>query len=293
MIKYGNGLFDKLSFFIFAIMNSFPRTIRSKIEVVEKFISRFKLIRKGITVNINGTKYVLVDDESFHIVTPRFESWMWNYLKPEEGDVFLDVGAHVGKYALQVAKIVGEKGTVIAIEPMPENYDALTRNIKLNGLRNVIPLNIAAWNRECDVKLFIGDKGGRNSLKYNMGLGHVEVKAKPLDTVLEELNVNRVDWIKIDVEGAEYEVLQGLEKTLKENGSKLIVEVKDENKNKVLGFMEKLNYAAHPINNEYYYFKPHFCYTLTPKMDGNFLSPELDEKLVSYPRIGHIMTDYP
>jgi len=259
MIKYGNGLFDKLRISIFGAANSFPRTVRGRVEAAEKLVSRFKPVMKGVVVNVNGTRYVLVDDESFHIVTPWFEPWMWNYLKPEEGDVFLDVGAHVGKYALQVAKIVGEKGAVIAVEPMPENYDALVRGVELNGLRNVIPLNIAAWNRECDVKLFIGDVGGHNSLKYDMGLGHVEVKAKPLDAVLEELGVNRVDWIKIDVEGAEYEALQGLEKTLKENGSKLIVEVKDENKNKVLDFMEGLNYAVHQINSEYYYFKPRFC----------------------------------
>lgn len=256
-IKYGNSLFNRLILFIFAIINSFPRTIRNKIEIVEKIISSFNVtLIRDIIININGTKYVLVDDESFCIVTPEFESWMWNYLKPKKGDVFLDIGAHIDKYSLQVAKIVGEKGLVIAIELMPKNYSTLMRNIKLNGLKSIIPLRIAAWNTECDVKLFIGDKGGHNSLKYNMGLGYIKVKAKSLDIVLKELNVNQVNWIKIDVEGAEYEVLQGLEKTLKNNSPKLIVEVKKENRNKVLDFMEKLNYAARPINNEYYYFKP-------------------------------------
>ena len=179
--------------------------------------------------------------------------------KTEKGDIFLDVGAHIGKYALQVAKIVGEKGLVIAIEPMPENYDALLQNIWLNKLENIIPLNIAAWNTESDLKLFIGDKNGRNSLKNNRGLGYVEVKTKVLDKVLKKLNVNQVDWIKIDVEGAEYEVLQGLGNTLKNNRPKLIVEVKNENKHRVINLMKKLNYNVHPIDasdNEYYYFKP-------------------------------------
>jgi len=173
MIRYGNSLFNKLGIFIFAVISSVPRTIRSKSEIVEKIISRFITIIKGIIMNINGIMYVLVDDESPYIVTPEFEPWMWHYLKPKKGDIFLDVGAHIGKYALQVAKIVGEKGLVIAIEPMPENYDALLQNIWLNKLENIIPLNIAAWNTESDLKLFIGDKNGRNSLKNNRGLGYV------------------------------------------------------------------------------------------------------------------------
>ena len=81
---------------------------------------------------VNGLKFNLIDDESFKIVTPDFEPWMFDYLKPKSGDVFLDIGAHVGKYSLQVADKVGEKGSIIAVEPMPECYKALEENIVLN-----------------------------------------------------------------------------------------------------------------------------------------------------------------
>ena len=234
------------------------------------YLSCFETNFKGKVVCVNGTKYTLIDDQSFRVVTPDFEPWMWGYLKPKEGDVFLDVGAHIGKYTLQVAKIVGESGSVIAIEPMTECYKALKKNISLNNFNNIILLNIAAWNKSCNLKLFIGDKQGLNSIKYNMGLGYVEVEAKALDMVLSQINVNRVDWIKIDVEGAEYEVLQGLKNTLKKDNPKLIVEVKKENKRKVLDIMKELNYKVYPINgsltelHEYYYFRR----TKSPEVHG-------------------------
>ncbi|MCS7139609.1 MAG: FkbM family methyltransferase, partial [Candidatus Nezhaarchaeota archaeon] len=99
------------------------------------------------------------------------------------------------------------------------------KNIKLNGLKNVIALNIAAWNGECNLKLFIGDVSGHHSAKKDFGLGSITVKAMPLDDVVRDLRVKRVDLIKIDVEGAELEVLEGLVRTLKEHHPKVIVEV--------------------------------------------------------------------
>lgn len=73
---------------------------------------------------------------------------MWNFIQLRKGDVFIDVGAHIGKYTILVAKIVGKEGLVIAIEPNPENYETLLENIKLNNLKNVIAVNIAAWNKK-------------------------------------------------------------------------------------------------------------------------------------------------
>lgn len=84
------------------------------------------------------------------MVLPVYGCWIWDYLKPQKGDVFLDVGAHVGEYALEVAKIVGEKGLVVAIEPDFANYAVLKRSIEMNKTRNVIVVNVAAWH--CDTK---------------------------------------------------------------------------------------------------------------------------------------------
>mgnify|MGYP001770791491 CR=1 FL=1 len=251
-VRYGETIYDKINLFITALLRSFPGPLRhTKLwEIISG--PPFNKWR----VNINGVRYVLNDWTGVLVVTPWFEPWMWRFLRPKRGDVFLDVGAHVGKYALQVARIVGNEGLVIAIEPMPEHFKELVRNIRLNGFRNVIPLNIAAWKEEAILKLYLSGSG-RHSVKYNHGLGFIKVKARPLDAVLRELNVNCVNWIKIDVEGAEYEVLLGLSNTLRRCSPKVIIEIWNENKQATLKLMKDLGFKEHEINgsNGYYYFE--------------------------------------
>lgn len=75
-----------------------------------------------IVVNCDSIKYRLVDLESLFIISPRYEEWMGQYLTPMKGDCFVDIGAHIGKYALQVAKTVGNTGKVIAVEPTPDVF---------------------------------------------------------------------------------------------------------------------------------------------------------------------------
>jgi FkbM family methyltransferase len=136
---------------------------------------------------------------------------------PKEGDIVVDVGAHIGKYTIIASKMVGSKGKVIAIEAHPVNYDILKKNIVINKLSNVIALNYAVYSTEILVKLYepgqeqgftiyntiMTDRISSNSQKY------IQVKANTLDSLLLENGINQVNWIKIDVEGAEYEVLKG------------------------------------------------------------------------------------
>jgi FkbM family methyltransferase len=254
--KYGDHLRDKINIVMILLLDIIPRRIR---QTLKKLIIKIKnvLISK-IIMQVNGVKYFIVDSESILIVSPEHEKWIWNYLKPKKGEVFIDVGAHIGKYALQVAKIVGENGLVIAIEASPINYNVLLKNCRLNNIRNVIALNIAAWKSNGELKLFIGDVGGHHSVKFNSGIGFVKVSAKALDNVLKELHINRVDWIKIDIEGAEYEALEGLKNTIQQYKPTLIIEVFKENIEKVTKFMNESNYIVKliPENPPYLYCKP-------------------------------------
>jgi FkbM family methyltransferase len=214
-----------------------------------------RLVNK-VLVRVGGF-HKLVDSTSAFIISPRFEKRLWDYLNLEEGDVFIDVGSHIGKYTIPAARLVGSSGLVISVEPHPENYAVLVENVMLNKLTNVIALNVAAWDRECYLRLFIGDSAG-HSVKRNYGSGYIVVRALPIDLIIKELNVRVVDFIKIDVEGAELEVLKGLSNTLKEFKPKLIIEVSEENKDKVFKFLENYGYIAEAIHglDNYYFFKP-------------------------------------
>lgn len=258
-IKYAQGVRARFDILVYALLNSLPRTIRKQFHAMRTTISRLNPTFDGMTLYVNGVKYVLIDRESFHIADPEYEAWIWGYLKPNKADVFLDVGAHIGKYALQVAKVVGDEGLVVAVEAMPKNYNALMQGLELNHFRNVVALNIAAWNANCRLRLFRSNISGQHGVKDNKGLGYIKVPAKKLDDILESLNINRVDWIKIDVEGAEYEVLHGLENTLKRNSPKVIVEIRNKNLRKAFGFMKKLNYQMSQISKYNHEFNYYFC----------------------------------
>jgi FkbM family methyltransferase len=130
----------------------------------------------------------------------------------------VDIGAHIGMYTILAAEKVGKTGKVVAIEPELKNYKQLTENIDLNGLKNIIFENIALADYNGSGKLYLGSFSESHSLIVPEDKNsYIEVPVKTLDNLLEELNIKKVDIIKIDTEGAEVPILKGAEKTLKAN----------------------------------------------------------------------------
>lgn len=236
-ISLGYSFKDKLSILGVAVLQLVPDPIRKRIRKLEKMIDQFCC---RTIVEINGISYSLLDRESFEVVSPEFEGFMEAWFELRRGDVFIDVGAHIGKYTLRGAKIVGNEGMVLAVEPHPINYQTLVRNIELNKIRNVIPINVAAWNMDTKLKFFVGETTARHSIKANVGLGYFEVEARALDHILSAYN--RIDWIKIDVEGAEYETLCGLEQVISKCRPKILIEAFSKNADKVKGFFKNQEY---------------------------------------------------
>ena len=84
---------------------------------------------------------------------------------PKQSDVVIDVGAHLGRHTIIASKRVGQTGKIVAIEAHLENFKMLNRNIKLNRLTNVIPLNYAVYSNETKLKLYMPD--GRIKSPHN------------------------------------------------------------------------------------------------------------------------------
>jgi FkbM family methyltransferase len=160
---------------------------------------------------------------------PGHESHIVGRFTPKEGDTVIDIGAHIGRYTITSSKHVGNTGKVVAIEADPENFEVLKKNIALNNLTNVLALNYAVFSTRTRMKLYEQSA----SAKYNSIMlaraaktnNYVEVNADTLDNILEINEVNRVNWIKIDVEGAEFEVLKGATKTLSNENASLFIEI--------------------------------------------------------------------
>jgi FkbM family methyltransferase len=157
-----------------------------------------------------------VNKDDFINMTIREEEIIQHF-QPHKGDIVVDVGAHVGRYTLIASKRVGLNGRVIAIEANPDNFQMLNRNVKLNQLTNVTSLNCAIYSQETKIKLYLAGEGMGQTI-YNTIMTEranegkekfLEISANTLDHLLKLQEISEVNWIKIDVEGAELEVLRG------------------------------------------------------------------------------------
>jgi FkbM family methyltransferase len=169
---------------------------------------------------------------------------------PKAGDTVIDIGAHIGRYTITSSKQVGKSGKVVAIEADPDNFQLLKRNIALNNLTNVLPLNYAVFSTRTRMKLYEQSASAKyNSLMLARAAeskNYVEVNADTLDNILKQSGVNQVNWIKIDVEGAEFEVLKGSTEMLSGENVSLFVEIHNiedpRHYDKVVDFLKYYNY---------------------------------------------------
>src|SRR5581483_11730882 len=131
------------------------------------------------------------------------------------GMTALDIGADIGYYTLNLARLVGPKGSVVAFEPIPKARERLRHNISANGYENILISEYALGNQEGVVYLEDPFNASRISLtKDEGGARDIKVDIKRLDDLIGELGIDKVDIIKMDIEGAEHEALRGMEKTL-------------------------------------------------------------------------------
>lgn len=188
----------------------------------------------------------------------NFEKATWAEFKLQYGDVFLDVGANIGWYSLNAAKIVGNEGEVLAFEPETENYLLLKENIRLNNFKNVAAFNLAAWNENGELNLILSSDSTLHTLNENFARQRsasyysnqhtLKCTTRRLDDVLKDYHLKHLDWVKIDVEGAEIEVLEGLSKTLQETRPIIIIE--SYRLNELECFMEMIGYSVMRIPDQ-------------------------------------------
>ena len=128
-----------------------------------------------------------------------------------KGAVVVDVGSNIGWYTLLSAHLAGETGKIIAFEPDPSSFSFLSRSLERNGFNNVSLFNYSVSNMEGMRTLWLakGNLGAHSIVSAHACDEAIDVKSVTLDTCLSKLEVSVVDLLKIDVEGAEPEVLEG------------------------------------------------------------------------------------
>jgi FkbM family methyltransferase len=219
----------------------------------------FKILRldNSMLLKISVPKYdykfyCRINREDLVFMT-NHEDDIIEHFTPKQGDIVVDIGAHMGKYTIISSKRVGSNGKVVAIEAHPGNFEMLNRNIKLNQLTNVIPLNYAVYSKETKVKLYLPEEESGYTI-YNTIMSNragtedkfVEVNANTVDYLLKlnQIREEQVNWIKVDVEGAEFEVLKGATNVLsKSRDIALLIEIHGlDNYGPILNFLSLYNF---------------------------------------------------
>lgn len=136
------------------------------------------------------------------------------------GMTFVDVGANWGYFTLLASHLVGASGRVVSFEPDPRLFPILKENIAQNNLSNVTALQLAAATEAGTLMMAgydeAGDNQGLSRLVENAGVNEklFPVQTQSVDTMLDELGIERVDLLKMDIEGAEELALRGMSKGL-------------------------------------------------------------------------------
>jgi FkbM family methyltransferase len=204
--------------------------------------------------------YCPINKSEFINMTIR-EDEIIEHFTPKQGDIVIDIGAHIGRYTIIASKRVGMNGKVVAIEASPSNFEMLNRNIQLNQLTNIISLNHVVYSKETKLKLYSpGQESGHtiyNTIISDRATNEekfVKVNANTLDYILQSKGIKQeVNWIKIDVEGAEFEVLKGATNVLsKSNDIALLIEIHNlkDNTNLYRPIVEFLNFYNFNIEFE-------------------------------------------
>ncbi len=167
---------------------------------------------------VPGLKMYL--DPTDQIITPTIlaiGSWerdetYWFLRTVKAGDTIVNVGANAGYYTVIGSKLVGDKGKVYAFEPEPASFELLQKNVRLNGLTNVVLEQKALSDRRGTLKIFIADTNkGDHRIYQPEGESRpsVDVETVRMDVYFKD-NTRRIDFIKIDTQGAEGVILEGM-----------------------------------------------------------------------------------
>ena len=196
--------------------------------VLRKIVKKTESVLKSNSVFVHGNEMFLDKWDALDLsINGVYNDFDTKVVKEhiKLGDKVIDVGAHIGYFSLLFSKLVGEKGNVYSFEPEPKNIKLLKKNIAVNNIQNITlePHPVSNINENC--KLYVGQfTSGANRIyrpDRTMELYEkdtINIQTLVLDDYFSKLNLtNKIDFVKIDAEGSELRILQGMSKILREN----------------------------------------------------------------------------
>lgn len=151
----------------------------------------------------------------------RFEKGCESFMleKVKTCDVVFDIGANIGYYSIQYARLTN--GKIYSFEPMAHQHETLVKNLQLNNLSNVVAVKYAVSNSNEIKRIYLSEDENTGTSSIEVPTSHYEdVETITIDSYCEKMGINQIDLMKIDIEGHEYKALQGMKKMLSKGNIK-------------------------------------------------------------------------
>ena len=165
--------------------------------------------------------------------------------KPERGQTVFDIGSNIGFYTLRASAQVGSTGRVVSIEANPDTFRILKTNVMANCCINTIAFCCAAGAEDGLSELYVpSNYAAGSTMVHNPNRSprpRAKVPVRTIDSIVSMLGIKKVNWIKIDVEGAEIGVVAGGKSVLRNHKPKIIIETMNEG---VVQFLRENGYSV-------------------------------------------------
>ena len=176
-------------------------------DYAEVFGNKLFLSKKGLALSVSH--YGTYEELEAKIMEEKIET----------GNIVVDIGANIGLHTLNMARIVGNTGQVFAFEPDPSNFEILKKNVKINNYKNIILEQKAVGDKHGRATLYQSDNPINHRIfpQIERATNQVQVELTNLDNYFDSDMIDKINFIKIDVEGMEFGVLKGMKNILKNN----------------------------------------------------------------------------
>ena len=209
-------------------------------------VGRDITLRRGVGKGLKFNSGDYNPDTALGTYEVPIQEAMQKHLK--SGDVFYDIGANIGFFTTIGASLVSQSGQVYSFEPVPQNASALKHNIQINSFSNVDIVDKAVSKESGKGELLLGDYSGSHTLsttdqssrpkKYQ---SKISVEIVSIDNLIDQQAIKPPSVVKIDVEGAELDVIEGMCETIQKFKPVLIYEIDDRKEDGLLLQEKEIN----------------------------------------------------
>jgi len=179
-----------------------------------------------------------------------------------KNDVVIDVGGHIGLFSIYASQFCTD-GKIFSYEPIKENFHLLTKNIELNRLQNVYPFNTAVSKSVDDITIYLNDDEAGHSMFLETA-NYRKAKSTTLPEIFSDNNIDKCNFLKLDCEGAEYEIIETTPSKYFDKIDKMIIEyhMADTNPQLLENLKNKLSSLSYSLSSKTLFPDMGFLYAI-------------------------------